>query len=377
MKAMQITRVFVVVVAVCLALSQAGCDAIQDVTVAARQKTATEERTLSTPHVTGSAVDVHTDVGAVEVTADPSAKEVQVTAKLTAFAPTEEEAQSLLKDVEIKLERREDGTLEISSHWPDSQTIHGGCSFEVRLLEANGAKVRSGNGAITLAALGGAADVHTGIGAVKISDQAGKTAVHTGNGAIQLDRAGGDCELTTDIGSVTVRQNAGTVTARSGNGAIHVTSAKGSVVAKTSIGAVTVDDVAGDVIAKSGNGQVVVAQAQGTVSAHSDIGQVKVEQVSGTVEASSGNGSIVFAAAKGSASPFTLKTSIGSVAAHLPASASGNIQVATDIGQIAVKGPRKPDSVTGERSSKKIVLGAEGPSSKIHSGNGSITLTLD
>jgi hypothetical protein len=99
--------------------------------------------------------------------------------------------------------------------------------------------------------------------------------------------------------------------------------------------------------------------------------------VGGHVEAGSGNGSIIFKSAPDSAPSFQLETGIGSITVHLDASATGSIEAGTSIGNVTINGNRQPQSVIGERNLKKIVLKENGPASKIHCGNGSITISLD
>jgi hypothetical protein len=122
---------------------------------------------------------------------------------------------------------------------------------------------------------------------------------------------------------------------------------------------------------------VTIANAAGKIHAKSSVGSVKLEQISGRVDAETGNGVVMYAPATGSAAGFTLKTGVGSVIVQLPASAAGSIDAATDVGSVTIKGSRRPRSVSGERTSKKIVLSDDGPSSKIRTGNGAITITLD
>jgi DUF4097 and DUF4098 domain-containing protein YvlB len=340
-------------------------------------KSAKEERRLATEHVPGSAIDVSTNVGSIEITADPSVKEVEVLAKLTAYAETEEDARSHLHEIEVKLDRESDGLLKIRCQSPKQQTgVQDACAFDIRVPDANGILVRTGNGSVTLQGLSGEANVETSVGSVTISDQAGNVTAHTGNGAIRLMKGAGEARFTTSVGSITIADVGGDVKTHTGNGAVHITAAKGDVDASSDVGAVTVQDAAA-VKAKSGNGTVTVVQAKGRVHADTSVGQVKIEQAAGTVEAESGNGSIVLSPAAGSTSSFKLKTAVGSVTVRLPGSAAGRITAETSVGNITVNGSRTPHAVTGERSFKQIVLSEKGPASTIHSGNGSITITLD
>src|SRR5262249_24219681 len=125
-----------------------------------------EDRTLTAAHVPGLGIEIHTSIGSVEIVTEPSRPDVKVAAHVTAYGSTDDEAQARLQEIEIKLRRREDGVLEITTEpATEGQTLQGGCSFVVHAPEVNGVKVRTGNGAVTLKELAGAADVDTSIGA--------------------------------------------------------------------------------------------------------------------------------------------------------------------------------------------------------------------
>src|SRR5262245_43618319 len=113
---MPATRVLVVVMTPGLALLLAGCAGRGGSDGAGGfgaggSPSATEERTLTAPHVPGSGLDVHTDVGSVEVVADPAAEGVTVTATVTAFADTDEQAKARLPDIKVQVGRRDDRVL--------------------------------------------------------------------------------------------------------------------------------------------------------------------------------------------------------------------------------------------------------------------------
>ncbi|HEX4591437.1 MAG TPA: hypothetical protein VH120_15990 [Gemmataceae bacterium] len=336
-------------------------------------KQATEERNLTAPHMAGSGIDVATGLGSVEIAADPSLKEVKITAKLSANGNTDEEAKQRLADVRIEVERRKDGVLAITAKpKEDGKPIQAACSFIVHVPDANGTKARSGNGSVTLTGLGGKADAHSGMGFVSVTRNMGNVAARSGNGSVVVRDAGGDVTAESGMGAVTVENTAGVVKAKSGNGSVTVVKAAG-IDATSSMGAVTVRDSAGDVAATSGNGSVTVAGAKGAVRARSSMGRVSVENAVGKVDAESGNGSVDCLAA----GPLNLHSGMGSVHAKLPAGAGGRIKATTSLGSITVNGPRKPKSVTGDRGSKTIVLTDDGPASTLHSGNGSVTVTLE
>jgi hypothetical protein len=338
------TRTFLAMTALGLGPFIAGCGGNGGVLTFSETsvKSASEERNFTEPHVAGSGIEVRTVVGSVDILAEPSRKDVQVIAKITASGATEEEARARLQDIKVRISRRKDRVLEIVAEYPKEQKVHvGGCSFVVHVPDANGAKAHSSNGSVRLKGLAGTADVDTA------------------------------------VGSINVLNHKGEATARTGNGSIHVTEATGKVQANTSVGQVTVKEAAGDVTAGTGNGSIEIMHAGGKVQAKTSVGAVRVEETSGQVEVETGNGSITYAATPGSKSSFSLRTSVGAVAARLPASVEGSIQTNTSVGAITVNGIRQPRSVTGGRTSKQIVLTENGPISKIHTGTGSITITLE
>jgi hypothetical protein len=106
------------------------------------------------------------------------------------------------------------------------------------------------------------------------------------------------------------------------------------------------------------------------------MGQVTIKDASGAVDGESGNGSVDCSTAPGK-EPFHLKSRMGSVHVRVVAGAGGSIKATTGLGAITVDGSRKPKSVTGDRGSKNIVLTDDGPASTVHTGNGSVTITLE
>src|SRR5262245_23449203 len=98
-------------IAVMIALfgfQMSGCGVVVTTTVLNPTKQATEDRQLTAPHVPGSGLDVKSPNGAIDVVADPSLSDVKVTAKITSFGETDEEAKSRLEEIKVKWNRRND-----------------------------------------------------------------------------------------------------------------------------------------------------------------------------------------------------------------------------------------------------------------------------
>lgn len=369
---------FHIFIAIAVLIAGAGCRRSGAFTYLSENKTATENRIVTpSDYVAGSGLDIQTPAGSIDAESDSSLKEIKITAKVSAFGKTDEEARARLQEVKVKTTRRPDGVLEIVAEFPKTDNgIAGDCSFVVRVPDAKGARLKTGNGSLTVKGLGGAAELDTSVGSITASDQGGNLSANSGNGSISITRTKGEVRASTSVGGLKIEGTSGAVSAKSGNGSIEVKSAGGDVKADTSVGSISIHDTAGAVTATGGNGSITIAGAR-NVKAKVSVGAVKIENAGGNVEAGSGNGSVVFNSAQDSNPSFKLETSVGSISVHLHASATGNIEAATSVGNVTINGSRKPESVTGERSSKKILLHESGPASRIQSGNGSITITLD
>jgi hypothetical protein len=365
--------------AVVCALTTGGCgDPAADGLPGANSVIATEQRDLTAPHVADSGIDVQTPIGSVNITVDRDTQEVKVAAKVVAHGETEEEAKARLQDIVVDVLRRDDGMLEVVARpAKDGMSMHGSCSFDVKVPAVRGCKVRTGNGRIEVSELAGDADIASDIGNITITGQQGNVVAQTGNGAVEITESKGDVQVSSSLGRIVVRNTSGTVKATTGNGSVEVEEAGGVVEATVSIGGVHVSQAADAVVANTGNGSLTVTHAKGTVTASASIGRINLDQVAGGVKAESGNGRITLTAAAGSNSAIDLRSSIGSVDVTLPASVGGRIRASTSIGQVTVDGPRETLSISGDDKAKQIVLGAIGPESLIESGNGSISIMLE
>jgi hypothetical protein len=350
----------------------AGCNGPGGITILGGSKQATEDRNLTAPHVAGSAIEVTTPMGSVEVVADPALTEVAIAAKVTASGETDEEAKSRLADIRVDVSPRKDGVLVVTAKPKEpGLTLHGGCSFVVRVPDAAGAKAHTGNGSVTLTKISGPAEASTGMGSVTVTANKASVVAHTGNGGITVRDAAADVTADSGMGPVTVEAATGAVNAKSGNGMVSVTKAGGRVEAVSGMGWISVRDAGGDVTARTGNGSVTVAGAKAAVTAHSGMGSVTLDGVAGKADADTGSGSVNYTGT----GPFQLKSGMGSIAVTLPAGAKGTVKAHSNLGSVSVNG--KPKAVTGDRGSKTVVLTDDGPTSTARTGNGNVTITVE
>jgi hypothetical protein len=302
---MWLSRSIVGIVAVCTVIAVCtvnGCG-FRVSSIIHGSKSASEDRVLKEPHVPGSGMNVHTGLGSIEIMADPAAKEVEILARVTASGETDEEAKARLADIEVQVERRKDGVLEIRARPKKAgEPMHGGCAFVIRVPSCDGVRAHSGNGSVTLSALSGEADVDCGLGSITINDHGGKIKAHSGNGAITIRKGAGEVHAKSGLGSITIDSVQGPVDAKSGNGSIAYTggaenqepfkldtglgsitirlpsAAKGSIHAESSLGSVTVNGSRKprSVTGERGSKHIVLSEGGPSCQAHCGNGSVTV-----------------------------------------------------------------------------------------------------
>lgn len=164
------------------------------------------------------------------------------------------------------------------------------------------------------------------------------------------------------------------IAASSGTGDVEVSGATAAVRASSGNGDVRVDEGATEVRASSGNGSVRVAGARGAVNASSGNGRVDVSTASGPVTASSGNGEIrVSMASVRSAGNMSFSSGNGSITLLLPKNFGAELDASTGSGSIHSDFEVR---TSGRITSGRVrgTIGAGGPTLRISTGNGRITL---
>jgi len=342
------------------------------------QAKAQEERTLTETSVPGGGLDIQTQLGSITIKADPTAKEIVMVAKITAFDSTEELAREFLKEIKVSATRRGDKTLEIRSEIPKrTNSLNASVAWEVTLPEAGKVKCLTGNGSIHLTGLNQGAHLKSSIGSITVLGHQGALDAETGNGSIKIEDAGGKVVAKTSIGRITLQNAQGPAEIRSGNGSLEVQNVRGAVEAHTSIGSISVEKPTGPVTAKSGNGAISIKEALQGVDAQTSIGSIKLNQVAGSIHGKTDNGSLQVRMDRDATDEVRLKTGIGSIDLHVSSSLGGVLDAKTGIGQIQLKGNPASVKLSGEKRSKQLILGEKGPQSSVQTGNGSINLNWD
>jgi DUF4097 and DUF4098 domain-containing protein YvlB len=198
-------------------------------------------RTISVPHQGEAAIRVDAVNGSV-VVSQCDRDDVQIVAHLKAVSAERLEA------AEVVAGRDESGALSVSVDWPESKRRNReGCSFEVLIPDAVDVTLRTTNGRIDLAGLGGKADLHTSNGAVEVQGHNGPLDATTSNGRIEIADVTSRVDAKTSNGAIAVSlapEGPGPIDARTSNGSITLNlspAMQGRLTLTTSNGSVRVD----------------------------------------------------------------------------------------------------------------------------------------
>lgn len=194
------------------------------------------ELSMNFEHMAGSAIDIETGNGSIEVIGDASLDSVTVTAEVRARTVERLDATRLIA------ERDGDGELTLRVHWPeDKRHPNEGASITVRLPDAHGATMKTGNGRVTLENLSGKAEIETSNGRITVNDHDGPVYATTSNGRVELDDIRGEVRVRTSNGRIVATDVAGPADLVTSNGAIEIDledGVQGPCTARTSNGSI-------------------------------------------------------------------------------------------------------------------------------------------
>lgn len=161
-----------------------------------------------------------------------------------------------------------------------------------------------------------------------------------------------------------------------GNGDVSITQTVADVDAASGNGDITIKESLGRVTASTGNGDVTITSARGQVKASSGNGHIFANTSLGPVEATTGNGDIDVKMTKLPADQgsMTFITGSGSVRVALPADFNGEIEMNTGNGNISTEFEIKLEGRLSPTKMKGTIGNGNGPTIKLRSGNGTLSL---
>jgi hypothetical protein len=205
---------------------------------------ALHEQTVSftAPHMQGSSVDVKARNGAITVTQKPG-DVVDIVAKLRMVS------QDRIAQTSITATRDANQVLIIRAEPPTGGfKSRESVSFDITIPEAQGVKVATSNGRISIIGLRGEADLHTSNGAIDIKNHSGPVKARSSNGRISASDIAGPINAQTSNGAISIvltDDNPGPAQVRTSNGAVSLqvgSGFAGDLDIRTSNGSIKVPD---------------------------------------------------------------------------------------------------------------------------------------
>jgi hypothetical protein len=302
------------------------------------------ERTveLQQPMRAGGTLVVSTSSGSIETTGQDT-DQVQVTAKITARAATEEEAQELAEQVEIRFQDAGD-KLEIKADKPTLRRSRISISYTITTPRQTSLDCESASGSLKVRDLTGNVHARTASGSVEGARLKGTIRLRSSSGSVHAENvSGGDVDLDTASGGVRLSDGAqiGNCRAHSSSGSVHLQRIQAeSIRMDSGSGGVTGEDLnCVRLNAGSGSGHVTVAFSPSAPN---------------NVVADLGSGS-------------------GGIKVVLPPGFAGRVDLSVGSGSVHID---QPVTVRGELGKRHIVgtIGEGAGSLTAHTGSGSINV---
>lgn len=270
---MRNTKILLCAVCALLAIGPpAGCSFSSHNWIRAQRTT-----NLTTDHIAGSALEVRTHNGRVEVVAAPERTDVSIVARLYARGSTMQEAEERLAATTLRVSRNDDGTLVIQPVFPEPHRGGDGATIMIEVPDVNGVTIDTSNGSVHTYGLTGILLVDTSNGSVEVIDHDGDATIDTSNGSITVNDHVGSLHLDTSNGSVRIHNVDGPVHADTSNGSIEVTlhdEQHGPLNLDTSNGSITVRVGAGF------TGVVSLDTSNGSVTVRDHLGRITSRTIS-------------------------------------------------------------------------------------------------
>jgi len=361
------------------------------------------ERTVQqqAPLAPGSTVIAQTSSGSITITG-ADVTNCSVVAQIRVQAPTEEEAQEIAEQVEIKLEpvgqtltvkaekppkkRRRSISISYNITVPKQTNVDCDSSYgAIKLSNIDGnVKGKTSSGSITAENIQGLVDLNTSYGRVNCKDISGDNIkLRSSSGSITAENIKGSAELDTSYGSITCKDiSGGDVKLKTSSGKIKLSKASCTDYdVHTSYGSITADELKANLLKlHSSSGSINVTEASAnTADISTSYGRITCRQITTTdLTAKSGSGDIDVAFSDSTPAEITanVTTSYGSIDFTTPPEFTGRVELATSYGSIRTD---LPITISGEISKKKLkgTIGQGNGKLYLKTSSGSIKIKLN
>ncbi len=378
-------------------LPAGGCDIqIGDWSRAKYERTVQQREPLAS----GSTVVAETSLGSIKVFGS-EVNDCNVTAKIVVQAPTEQEAQEIAEQVQIRLEQ-EGNTLTVKADKPhvknnrsigisyclivpkqtsiECSSAYG--SIELGDIDGN-VKAKTSSGSVKGRNIKGRVELDSSYGSVTCTDVSGDNIrLKSSSGSLQADRVQGSVVLDTSYGSITCNDiSNGDIKLKTSSGKISLSKAAFiSCDIDTSYGSISSDELKGDSIKlHSDSGSINVTNASaGRINVSTSYGRIGCREITtADLAARSGSGSIDIAFSQSNPSEIAAEavTSYGSIDFAAPKGFAGEVSLSTSYGSVTTD---LPITIVGEVSKSKLTgtIGDGKGKLKLRTSSGSIKLKV-
>lgn len=195
----------------------------------------------------------------------------------------------------------------------------------------------------------------------------------TGSGSQTVEMLKGPVRLQTGSGSIKVREIDSQAQMHTGSGSIEASDIKGAVEAKTGSGSINANGIAGPFKGETGSGHVEARlTAPGDAYVSSGSGHLQVDGVEGKLYAHSGSGHInISGTPRGD---WEVHSGSGGADLNIANNVGFNVDAHAGSGSVNVSGPITMESGMSNRHDVRGQVRGGGPTVKVTTGSGSITI---
>jgi hypothetical protein len=168
--------------------------------------------------------------------------------------------------------------------------------------------------------------------------------------------------------------DAGAIALKSSNGRLTVTGVGSELKLRTSNGRIIASHIPGNIYGRTSNGRIILTDIGGEVDVNTSNGRLIFTEMSGPIAADTSNGSVQIRLTDTAIGPLDVNTSNGSTTVAIGPGFRGQLALSTSNGRIKVDENIEKQSKDIRKSSATIHFGS-GNASRIHTSNGSITIT--
>ena len=221
---------------------------------------AVREETVTVDAPQGGGLKVHNSNGKTRITGEDR-KDIQVTAYKMARASSQEAAEELLDDIELRFTEHPEG-IELEIEIPRQRHRRGAANLCIKLPREIRVSVSAANGRVDVEGVHGAVEIKSSNGSATITEVVGDVQVATSNAKVHCACNRGRLRARSSNGKIEIESHAGALDASTSNGVIRaqlVALGKEGVQLATSNGRIVLDlpdPVDADVDIRVDNGMI-------------------------------------------------------------------------------------------------------------------------